>query len=467
VALEASNAGAVFATSLPSIPSSSDEIARMANLPANPLQGAAKTAADKALAAGKDLAVGFLKKTAKGVLSAGAGTLTSLTAGATIGNLIPIPGIGAAIGALGALVFEGFKALGKALLKALKPKPQPYQRKCPQYSCPELPSMSIIEVLPWVSKQQAVVGADYVKQMQKSYCGVGGVDGCLSYLGDIQKAAFKVTVDTIPYLGLPQLDRLLLLYRSAPTQHAYYGAAYGRQAKVSQIPHRELLDCIRLMESRQLKLRELMGRAAQAATLPSNQVPKLRWDLVTELTKAATQVQFAAGPETLGWYNQLGTAVLQLTAREGADDKTRKLQSAADQKKAAQVAADPAKALQLRITQQQFLCSEAGGRGPACDEVRRLRGQTPTRPRQTASVNTAALQQLSRAQEQYVADYLQWLADSGNPAAQLFMADKARQPGVSAYQYLERKSKTGDRNAQIALFAAVKEFRDSLTQKGM
>jgi hypothetical protein len=468
-----SDAGAIF-QQVQNLPSSSDDIARIAGLPMNPLTGPQKDAADKILSGIKNTALNIAKKTVKGVVSTGVGAATSLTVGASIGNLIPIPGIGAAIGAIGALVFEGFKALGKLLLKALKPKPQPFQRKCPKYNCPEPPQMAIVDLLPWIAQQEVVVGDALVKQRKKEWCGFGGVDDCSADLSYLRKEAFKIIIPTIPYLGLPQIDRLLAAYYAMPKQHAYYGARPGKQAELTQVAPTEYRDVILHMESRQKSLRDLMARARQVTTMPGNQVPKLRWDLVTELTKAATQVQIAQGPETISWYRMLGEAVLQLLAREQSDSARMKAQSEDAARRAKDVAADPRRQMQHNLDIARMQCGE--GIQAKCEEARRLAAMlgggpapapAPARPGPTQQRKTSAeLQALAQARNKYVFEYLQRLAQQGNPAAVLLFTDAARQPGqfpfAKTYNYLERKSQEGVKPAQLILYSAVREFQSKV-----
>lgn len=467
-----SDVGVVF-QQIQNLPSNTDDIARIAGMPKNPLTGELKTAGDKLLGEIKNTALKVGKKILKGAVSTGVSAATSLTVGASIGNLIPIPGIGAAIGAIGALVWEGLKALGKALLKFFRPKPEPYQRKCPKFEgCPVMPQMAVVDMIPWLGPQRASIHEKLANQLKKHYCGFGGIRDCASDLSYYWKEAFKVTIDTIPYLGLPQIDRLLLAYRNTPSQFKQL----NRRNQIETFTVTEPSTVIYNLEFRRKKLADLMARAQQAATMPSNQVPKLRWDLATELTKAASQVQIAQSPETVGWYKTLGDAVLQLTAREQADSAQLKKHSEDIKKRAANLT--PAQALQLRITQQQFLCNEAGGRGKACEELKRLqaqarggvapRGPAPARGPAAPPANRAALQQLSQAQSVYVRDYLQWMADKGDKNSALFLLDASRQPGVTpqnhaerVHRYLDQKAKSSPA-AKLILFAAVSEFRKSL-----
>jgi hypothetical protein len=63
-----SDAGAIF-QQVQNLPSSSDDIARIAGLPMNPLTGPQKDAADKILSGIKNTALNIAKKTVKGVVS--------------------------------------------------------------------------------------------------------------------------------------------------------------------------------------------------------------------------------------------------------------------------------------------------------------------------------------------------------------------------------------------------------------
>lgn len=439
-----SNAGVVF-QQIQNLPSSTDEIARIAGLPKNPLTGELKTAGDKLLGEIKNTALQVGKKILKGAVSTGVSAVTSLMAGASLGNLIPIPGIGSAIGAVGALVWEGLKALGKALLKALRPKPQPYQRKCPKFEgCPQMPQMAVVDMIPWLGPQRVVVHEKLTNQLKKHYCGYGGIRDCAADLSYYWKEAFKITIDTIPYLGLPQIERLLTAYRNTPSQFKQL----NKRNQIETFTATEPSTVIYNLEFRRKKLADLMSRAQQATTLPSNQVPKLRWDLATEMTKAASQVQISQSPETLGWYKALGDAVLKLTAREQADTTRLKQQAETSGKRAAEVMADPRRKAEYELTILKMQCGE--GIQSACAEVKKRTTAGAQKPADT------------QARNRFVYDYLQRLAAQGNQAAQLLAADAARQPGqfpaAKTYAYLERRAREGVQAAKTVLFAALSEF---------
>lgn len=460
MALEATTPGAVFETGavFDNMPSTSDELARAAGLPRNPFpQGSpsrklADATAQHVKSAVKSMALKVAKKTVKGVLSTGVGAATSLTVGASLGNLIPIPGIGAAVGAIGALVFEGFKALGKALLKLLKKDPPPYQRKCPSYKCPEPPSMPVVELLPWLAQQQAAVGAELV-QLRKggNWCGYGGVVDCSTELNLVAREASKVTFETIPYLGLPQLVRLLQAYRSAPQQYSYLAARAGRRPEMIQIVNRDLQEAVRHMELRRGVLQTLVDRGMRVRDMSMPEVDRLKGDIHRELIAAGTQAQISAGPETLGWFRTLGDVSIALEEREKAIGLERQAANVASGRGAKVAATDP----QLQLLQMR--CGE--GDQNACAEARRKMGQPQKPAGRPSHPAPADVQKRNR----FVYDYLQKVAQGGNLAAQMLLADALRQPGqfpaAKTYAYLERRAKEGVQPAKVLLYAAAVEYR--------
>jgi hypothetical protein len=176
----------------------------------------------------------------------------------------------------------------------------------------------------------------------------------------------------------------------------------------------------------------------------------------------------------------LGEAGLKVRAAEATLNETMRRQSEDAKKRAVVVMADPKLKAAHDLSIARMQCGE--GNEKACAEARRLAGvvAAPARPAAparaparargrtapaapvTTSQQQQQVRQINQAQDQYVSEYLQWLADTGNQAAKLMQAEKDRQPGVTTYLYLDRKAKAGDQNAKIVLFAAVKEFQASL-----
>ncbi len=509
MALEASWSVDSALQQLQNMPSDSDQLARMAGLPGNPLGppgSPARKVADAAMGqvkkTAKKVGVDILKKVGKGVVTAAVGTGTTFSVGASIGSAIPIPGIGTAIGVIGAAIFEGFKKLFEFIGKRIRARraKRAGTGPCPKYKCPEPPKMmNAVELLAWAASASIPVARDAIKDQYKkvdghwkSVCGHGGAPDCISQLRDLMgnvasksedsQGLVGVVLKTIPEMGLPQIERYLPLYRSSPIGYPYFN---DREKKVvwENSVYEPILVCIGAMEKRKTELVALMGRIQGIPQIAPGQMSTLGWDLGKELTKAATQAQLAPGPETLGWFRTLGDAGLKLQAAEAALNEAMRKHSEVTKQRAGEVAKDPAKARSLLITQLQFLCNDAGGRGPKCDELKKLlaggtvapgrpaaparaparaRGRVAPAAPVTTSQQQQQVRQISQAQDQYVSEYLQWLADTGNPAAKQMQAEKDRQPGVTTYLYLDRKAKAGDQNAKIVLFAAVKEFQASL-----
>jgi hypothetical protein len=378
-----SDAGAVF-QQLENLPSTTDAIARIANLPQNPLTGELKTAGDKLLGEIKNTALEVGKKILKGAVSTGVSAVTSLTVGASIGNLIPIPGIGAAIGAIGALVWEGLKALGKALLKLFRPAPQPYQRECPKFTeCFEIPPMPIVDLIPWLGPKRVILSEKMAVQLNKWYCGHGGVRDCLSDISYFWKEAYQVTLDTIPYLGLPEIERLLIAYRSTPTQFKQFNP---NSKKIELFTLTEPTTIIYHLEWRKKKLVELVARAKQIATMDIGKVPVLFWDLGKEVSIAAAQVQVSQSTTALSWYKTLSDFSLQLRTRDAAQQEAARLHSQQVQQRAAVVAADPRLKMQHDLDIAKMQCGD--GNQAKCEEAKRLialLAQPVTAPAATAA----------------------------------------------------------------------------------
>jgi hypothetical protein len=501
--------GAVFAdTAFDRVPQSTDEIARMVGLRANPFPDVLKGASDRVLDetkkqlknAGKNLGKEILKKTGSYALNVAGGAATSLGVGAAIGSAIPIPGIGTAIGVVGALVVEGFKALGKALFKLFKKDPPPGAKKCPKYACPDqIPNhMNAMELLPWAVNTRAKIARDAVNAQLKNgklVCGFGGAIDCLAQWGTIigsysprrnvayMQAGVKTTTsieatgltefvgNAIPEMGMPQLDRYLPLYQAAlpATLYPYYsfgGAAWGggREGlvQIREDGYGPITYSITLMEHRKKKLQELLAELARKGGV----VP---FTLNDEMLKAARQVQLAPSPDTMAWFKMLGEASLAYKEAAAAREVARKGESERQKRKAAEVAADPRKKAAHDLSIARMQCGE--GNQAACAQARRLAGSDPTpapgrapgRPRPPVSGD---MQKLTQARNQYVFDYLQRLAQSGNVGAQMLFAAAQKQPGpfpaAKTYAYLERQAKAGVEGAKVILFTAVSQFQAGL-----
>jgi hypothetical protein len=494
--------GAVFAdTAFDRVSQSTDEIARMVGLKTNPFPASLQGAGDKVLdetkkqlkKVSKNLGKEIFKKAGSYALNVAGGAATSLGAGAAIGSAIPIPGIGTAIGVIGALVVEGFKALGKALVKLFTKDPPPGAVKCPKYACPDtIPEyMNAMELLPWAVGIRLKIARDAINaQTTKSgklVCGFGGAVDCLSQWGTViggysshrnvayMQAGVKTTFsvdatglaefvgNSIPEMGIPQLDRYLPLYRATPTSYPFYSFVKGRTGlvEIREDAYGPVVYSIFLMEHRKKKLQDLLAELAQKNVRP--------FTLNDELLRAARQVQLSPSPDTMAWFKMLGEASIAFNEREAARGVARKAESERQKKKAAEVMADPRQKAAHDLTIARMRCGE--GNQAACAEARRLAAAAP-RPGPAAGPGSRPgapqpnLAALAAARNKYVYDYLQRLRQQGNPAAVLLATDAERQPGkfpyAKTFSYLERKAKEGVEPAKIILYTAVTEFQSRL-----
>jgi hypothetical protein len=451
-----------------------------------------------------------LKDFAEKALGGGVTAGVTATLGAA-GSMIP--GIGNLVG----LAIAGLTAAFKALFKFLDdPDECEFDPKCPDLA-KQIENLTPIEALPLIARLYVETSKRLAEKAYSDKCyltpkkGKGGKTyKCLLYIEKAFAGLAEIAKDTPDVLGLDQLTHLIPLYtrvlettttqgwtnnenfsgqpkilrfkdigeregkvrdyttrESVAAWAAYYARRGPPPANVDAFSFKTITA---RMIARQQALTTLANTIASYNTTPATARDQIPFGVGEELTLAAEQYVLNPNKQAENWLRQVGTwqGIVEARTREIAYARQEENRRSG---RAAIVAKTPA---QIQLLQMQ--CDEAQGRGPACDELRRLRpGGVPTQPAPAPApprlqapgpTQRPDLAALSAARNKYVFEYLQKLSREGNPAAKLLFADAQRQPGAypfaKTYAYLERRSKEGVKPAQIILYAAVQEFQTKL-----
>ena len=254
-----------------------------------------------------------------------ASAVGAIVAGSAVGSVIP--GIGTVVGIGVALAVNALKEDFKKLFG----KERPLDRKCPtKVKCPEPPDMSPVEMLPWLAHERAKVAMTVAQDQRKKYCGKGSGPECDMRLYGLEDRVVRFLYpkgkryqdSTFAFLGLPMVERLQKLYSGAPQAYAHYNRRPGTRGYKTIIfePNNVALS-IPMLQARKKVLDELVGRGKRLKTLKDLQ--KYRWDLSTELEKAAIQYALDKNKYTESWFNTLAKMWEGLLARESAEQAAR------------------------------------------------------------------------------------------------------------------------------------------------
>jgi hypothetical protein len=263
----------------------------------------------------------------KGLLVASqavSGVLTTALAGSAIGSVIP--GLGTVVGIGVALGVEALKG-------ALKTKPPPYAQKCPtKVTCPKVPNLSPLELLPWIATEQVAVYQAVAKDRQKSYCGAGASVECTYRMSTLTERVAEIlnpsgvkanvltagraadaTKSAAYTLGLPQLRKLIPLYERAPKSRPWYDT----KAKiVVQSPNVELMRVLSQLKARKMLLDAFVARKNSIPRMTSQEAETFRYDVWDKLQNAIYQAALAPGRDTQDWLKTVGEMWTMLVRRQ-------------------------------------------------------------------------------------------------------------------------------------------------------
>lgn len=275
-----------------------------------------------------------------------ASALTAALAGSAIGSVIP--GLGTVIGIGVALGINALKG-------ALKEKPPPYMKTCPtKVTCPKIPNLSPMELLPWIAENAASVYTTIAQDRKRSYCGKGESVECMYRLNTLAAKVYDVVYpfasattgskrswekSTPAVLGLPQVDRLIGIYNKAPKSYAWYqdNPKFGGYKTIVMEPNTKLRDVLELLRKRKAILDNLVNRSKRVSTMTPNELVAYRFDLATEMQNSMIQYSFAPSKETTQWVAAIGTMWTALVGREAATQAETKRRYDQDLKRQAEL----------------------------------------------------------------------------------------------------------------------------------
>lgn len=419
-----------------------------------------------------------------GVVSAVSAVTASLGIGQGLGSVVP--GIGNLVG----LAITGLVAAVKAIIGLFKGREQcDFDPKCPDLAA-KIANLSPVDALPVIAKVTSDTSRRLAREAVDEDCylepkkGKGGKTfECIRYMLATFDQVYYFAKDTPEVMGVPQIDRLLPAYRSMPTRT--YTAEFRGDDRV--VPHYSITEkkarhaandvsitaMIAKMEKRRAYLVDLERKVQEAQQDWRKHFGVLRMYVVTELRRATENYVFSQSPEMEAWLRTVGGWMnVVIWAEKQRDEGVQQHIQAQERRKQEIARMPPAQRKQVmdadRIAQLKWKCSEADGKGPACDELRKMQG-LPTAAQ--ANPQAAALKKLYNARNYYIYKKLQTAASRGNVTAREVFKRATSQPGITranlferVYQYLDAQAKAGDKAAKFIVEAGNREFKQKLQQ---
>jgi hypothetical protein len=413
-----------------------------------------------------------------GVVSAVSSITASLGIGQGLGSVVP--GIGNLVG----LAITGLVAAVKAIIGLFKGREQcDFDPKCPDLAA-EIANLSPVDALPVIARIASTTSRRLAKKAIDEDCylepkqGKGGKTyECIRYMLATFDQVYYFARDTPEVMGIPQIDRLLPAYQSMPTKT--YTAEFRGEDRV--VEHYTITEkkarhadndvsvsaMIRKMQERRAYLVGLDSKVQEMMRTGRGH-GHLRMYVVTELRRATENYAFSQTPEMEAWLRTCGTWMNAVLSAEQRRDQAIATHRAAQERRQQEIARMPAAQRKAvmdadRIAQLKMQCSEAGDKGPACDELRRMQGLPPAAP--AAPSRAEGLKKLYRARNYFLYQRLQRAAQRGNATAKEIFKRAVAQPGITranmferVYQYLEAQANAGDKAAKFIIDSTNREF---------
>jgi hypothetical protein len=344
--------------------------------------------------------------------------LTSMLVGATVGSVVPglgtVIGIGVAIGvnALKNLMQKSpvyraivsvakYTPIGLSITvagKILKPfsklfgeKPPPSQVKCKTpWVCPTLPEgIDALGVVTWTTRQLDSPTARALRQemggtlsggptwaISGMRCGLGEAVACASFLRQLRGEAISFSLGTPATMGLPAVTATFNDFSKLPEDLD----VYGNWKRFGDFP-----ELMRQLQKRKADLEQFSATAKRVPTMSLAEIASFRFQVVTELTKAAVAVQNAQTAQAQAWLVEVAKILSAVEARRNALQQTMHAEQARRKKIGeARIKADPRGA--------EIATARAGciiGHQPSCAKLKELEAKPAPK---TVAVAKAVLQ---------------------------------------------------------------------------